>query len=399
MLRRSARKRKPTAYLQQGTVAASAKVQARIPRTSNMPIPTCSGEVIYSRTQPVATPAELPSLLYTTASLGSFGQPLVLTPPGIVHSSTLPATTNPTPVVQPTVLSAEGRAPTNTDVTQLGNTVCTNTFGNSSLVHCVASTLNNNTPTETIHPSDDISRHVAQNVKQKIISGEYIDMSTLLSNPHATNSNTLQHKVVMFEGELVIQPKQEVKKIISVESWTDAFIVFISVYCSVHTSQYQNLLKYMNIIRLSAKRSSGLGWKIYDEQFRMRKSKNPSIPWEIVDSELWLLYILSGNYSTSQNMGFRQNFNAIKLKCYAFNYHGSCEKSPCMYHHSCLRCNGDHPIIYCASLGHNRYRVPVTRPQGRNVNVGGYQQFNFRYPGQPRARAANPVVGIRHNAY
>lgn len=43
----------------------------------------------------------------------------------------------------------------------------------------------------------------------------------------------------------------------------------------------------MSMVRLGASRTMGLGWKSYDEQFRLRKTQNPS---SIIDKELWLLY-------------------------------------------------------------------------------------------------------------
>ncbi|CAG2255924.1 SLC35A1_2_3 [Mytilus edulis] len=51
------------------------------------------------------------------------------------------------------------------------------------------------------------------------------------------------------------------------------------------------LLKYMQTVRLGAKRYAGLGWKLYDEQFRLRRSQEPAGSWSVIDTELWLLYI------------------------------------------------------------------------------------------------------------
>jgi hypothetical protein len=50
----------------------------------------------------------------------------------------------------------------------------------------------------------------------------------------------------------------------------------MSVYCSIHTTKFQELLKYMNSIRLAAKRCSGDGWLLYDQQYRLKKAKDPS---------------------------------------------------------------------------------------------------------------------------
>ena len=47
----------------------------------------------------------------------------------------------------------------------------------------------------------------------------------------------------------------------------------------------------MHIVRLGASRINGLGWKTYDEQFRLKMGIDPVKSWEIVDQELWLLYM------------------------------------------------------------------------------------------------------------
>ena len=63
------------------------------------------------------------------------------------------------------------------------------------------------------------------------------------------------------------------------------------MYTSAHPEKYQALLKYMHIVRIGASRINGLGWKTYDEQFRLKMGIDPVKSWEIVDQELWLLYM------------------------------------------------------------------------------------------------------------
>jgi hypothetical protein len=100
----------------------------------------------------------------------------------------------------------------------------------------------NELPFETCKASDDITRNVAQNIKQKIMLGEYVDLSSLLCN---TLTNGGRHTISVFQGQLSIQPKQPETKIVSIEMWTDSFLIFISIYCSSHPSLFQDLLKYM----------------------------------------------------------------------------------------------------------------------------------------------------------
>jgi hypothetical protein len=68
------------------------------------------------------------------------------------------------------------------------------------------------------------------------------------------------------QRQLVIQQKQQ-PKITNIELWTDAFLIFLSIYCSAHAQKIQGLMTYMNTVRLGAKRcvTNNFGWKQYDE--------------------------------------------------------------------------------------------------------------------------------------
>ena len=79
---------------------------------------------------------------------------------------------------------------------------------------------------------DELGSHVAKKIKEKIISGVYVDLASLLQNSVVVDSEKHQ-KLAIVKGELVLQDKQT-KKINSIEMWTDAFIVYLSIYCSVH---------------------------------------------------------------------------------------------------------------------------------------------------------------------
>jgi hypothetical protein len=53
---------------------------------------------------------------------------------------------------------------------------------------------------------------------------------------------------VLIDG--VLSTKEKIKRTIhTIEKWTDVFIVYISIYTSAHPEKYQELLKYMHIVR------------------------------------------------------------------------------------------------------------------------------------------------------
>jgi len=58
----------------------------------------------------------------------------------------------------------------------------------------------------------------------------------------------------------------------AINTWLDAFLTYISIYISAHPESTQGLLTYMYTVKLGASRSTGLGWREYDQQFRLKKS-------------------------------------------------------------------------------------------------------------------------------
>lgn len=252
-----------------------------------------------------------------------------------------------------------------------------------------------NTPQLERSANDDISLNVAQAIKEKIVKGEYVDLSTLLVN--STDINAQKQNISFIQGQLTLESAKKTKQITSIEIWTDAFIIFTSIYCSVHTSKFQELLKYMNSVRLAAKRCSGNGWLYYDQQFRLKKGQDPTSSWALIDSELWLLYIqpktFAQSYQSGRNMG----------KCYDFNYTGSCTKIGCVYEHACIRCSESHPSIYCytkATHGFNRFssnwRSANVTPRYRGQNYQNFRSSNSNF--QTQRSTFRPKFKFNENA-
>ena len=137
-----------------------------------------------------------------------------------------------------------------------------------------------------------------------------------------------------------------------------------------HTDTFADMLKYMSVIRLGAKRST-VGWKLYDEQFRLRRAKNPACSWATIDAELWLLY-MHGSLTP-----LASPVNKVQ-KCYGFNYNGACSKPTCHYSHSCMRCFGPHPLKFCLKPN-NQYGN-----SGNEFNRQARPQFYAHTPNRGR---------------
>ncbi|XP_033743150.1 uncharacterized protein LOC117329342 [Pecten maximus] len=226
---------------------------------------------------------------------------------------------------------------------------------------------------------DNLGLHVSNANKQKILNGEYIDLSILL--PKNVNQPEASHKVAIVEGELVIQPKTVKIKINDINSWTDAFIIYMSIYIDAHPEQMQSMLKYMQSVRLGASRSSNMGWKQYDEQYRLRKSRLPLASWGLIDPELWFIYMQSSSPAVSL-MNNATTSSQSTLKCYDYNYKGQCSRHQCQYKHKCLRCNGNHSSSKCFQRNNNQYRFRAQQSshQPNTAPTGGKRPGNTAKP-------------------
>ncbi|VDI70629.1 Hypothetical predicted protein [Mytilus galloprovincialis] len=262
------------------------------------------------------------------------------------------------------------------------------------------------TPSFSPSHDDDITLHVNQNLRQKIHKGEYVDLALLLHNSVIDHD---KQNVTFEQGQLVINPVSPQTKITNIETWSDAFLIFMSIYCSVHPHKFQELVKYMSSVRKGAKRHGGIGWKYYDEQYRLKKAREPSGSWGKLDSEYWMWYMQSTSVQlegqapnqASNSRALYTNQTATTSRCYSFNFDGVCNKPNCIYNHSCLRCGLHHPIISCYKQ--NQFQGQVSNQTRTEPRFNGPRftrpRSNFRSPRPNYQRQNGRFMGARQNTY
>lgn len=78
----------------------------------------------------------------------------------------------------------------------------------------------------------------------------------------------------------------------------------------------------------------------------LRRSVDPSIPWEKIDSELWLMFMQSLNqpHPYSGPIIFPHN------KCFNYNFKGVCDTPDCQYTDKCIMYSERHPQFPVPSL-------------------------------------------------
>lgn len=208
---------------------------------------------------------------------------------------------------------------------------------------------------------------------------EFVDLGSLMPDNLGIAAAGMGTLSLAPSGAITcIQPKAA--QITSIEKWTDAFIIYVSIFCSKHPDRCQELLKYMSIIRDTARKFlGGGGWIEYDQLFRRRQAYMPHRSWAVIDGELWYTVLIpaavSGNIppqprgmieqpfrmgggrtpfqwpqsvQSSRQPGYEfplrspsQRFGSPRTEqkgtCWAYNRE-ACHANPCQWAHVCSKC-------------------------------------------------------------
>ena len=193
--------------------------------------------------------------------------------------------------------------------------------------------------------SDDLSAHVPHQLKEKIWSHKYFNIALLLKGTAELNeifSGGLLH--VSPEGKIEARPKQSKEVIPNIERWTDAFLIFASIYSIRYPDKVQEMFKYMSIVRDAASKFPPSCWRSYDEQFRMRQAITVT-NWGQINSDLWLRIMPSAAY---KNPFSQTNLSSASSNTCRFFNKGACTFYQCNFRHACDLCGSTyHGMVNC----------------------------------------------------
>lgn len=136
--------------------------------------------------------------------------------------------------------------------------------------------------------------------------------------------------------------RDEKKKYLTIETWTDAFSIFASVLRQGNKGNSdlpEDLAIYMDLIR-----SRG-DWYNYDVTFQKAKQADISLSWRQMDQVLYSRAIMKklGGPSITTN-SFRSH--SFRRFCFKFNEGKPCTTN-CKYAHICASCSKPHPKVQC----------------------------------------------------
>ena len=70
------------------------------------------------------------------------------------------------------------------------------------------------------------------------------------------------------------------KRIFNFAQWTDAFLVYVTIYTECHPTEVASILKYMQLVRSMAASARNNVFLSYDHDFRKFRAHN--MPWDII---------------------------------------------------------------------------------------------------------------------
>ena len=160
-------------------------------------------------------------------------------------------------------------------------------------------------------------------VKEKIISGEFVDFATLLSSTmfsgsiRADTSKSLTVQLTPMGNDLSVRPQPPAKKITSFTSWMEAWNIYLAIlidHSPVHAPQ---LVAYQRIITSPT---------------NVQRPTTTS----------------TSNDGQQPISGGLPNFRPST--CHAYN-RSTCRRQNCSFLHQCELCGADHSAKYCPNRG------------------------------------------------
>jgi hypothetical protein len=226
---------------------------------------------------------------------------------------------------------------------------------------------------------DKLGCHVPEQIKNKIKQNEYVNLAVLLKG--GVELTEMQQGSILGideNGHIIAKSKAMTERVSTIEQWSDAFLIFSSIYLSAHQELTQDILHYMFVIREAAYKYGGLFWRTYDEQFRLRQASQ-FMPWSSINSDLWLR-CFSGVSRPFTPCAAPSTAPTKPPPCIDFNK-GYCKWSNCRYPHVCSVCSTpQHGRWNCRSGNHTNTNQPTYPFRG---SFRG-QQSRSNWRGQPR---------------
>ena len=132
---------------------------------------------------------------------------------------------------------------------------------------------------------------VPPQIKEKIVSGEFVDLATLLpkamfsgsAEPDTSKSITVQ--LAHTGNDFSVHPQPSSRKISSFVSWMEAWNIYLAII-DHSPARAPQLVAYQRIITSTNTQNPLAAWLNNDVQFRTLAASDPSLHWDVRHTDL-----------------------------------------------------------------------------------------------------------------
>ena len=195
-----------------------------------------------------------------------------------------------------------------------------------------------------------LASRVPEGIRNKIWANKFIDFLHLLIMYKDDNNYTIQLQS-NENGQQVLSlvPNHKRAAIQTIEQWTTAFQIFVSIFTQRFPQDSPALMKCGSVVRKLAAQSAN--WRFYHENFHQLRQEQ-QISWENIYSELWLRahyqpHKLNGSDRRGQGR-YRSTWDRSNFpKGFCWKFHNGTHCNGCAIKHHCFKCGNNHPIFHC----------------------------------------------------
>ena len=110
-----------------------------------------------------------------------------------------------------------------------------------------------------------------------IISGQYLDLATLLAKPSDMRSPS---PLIYSDGQVVVsQASKPARRLTDISLWMQAFAIYMLIMVTDLPSRAADLIRYQLLILRMYTQFDGLAWCNYDEAFRRDAAARHVVDW------------------------------------------------------------------------------------------------------------------------
>lgn len=140
---------------------------------------------------------------------------------------------------------------------------------------------------------------VGAHLKLQIIKGLFVPFEVLLASNKGLNVNQYLRNPFFSPDS---DPKlRAIYPALTIERWTDAFLVYMHFYSMRYPEQREHMFRYLYMIRSMEQSAPPRAWLGYDQEFRVLHQADPSMPWQALHPQLYMFHIAHmSSFSASQ---------------------------------------------------------------------------------------------------